>query len=69
MRLELSDPRYTERLASFLRSLGQAATVSGPRHVELEVERAEAEIYLRVWRVLNPDADVHVVDQDDLSTS
>jgi hypothetical protein len=63
MQLLLRDPDYTERLASFLRSLGQRPIVSGPDHVELdppesETDRAELEIYLRVWRVLYPDAEV-----------
>ena len=68
MQLLLSDPVYTERLASFLRSLGQRPIVSGPRNLELEAvsgaepDRAELEIYLRVWRVLYPDAEVELVD-------
>ncbi len=65
MQLLLRDPAYTDRLAAFLRSLGQTALVSGPDHVELvgpdtEVSRAEMQIYLRVWRVLYPEADVEV---------
>ena len=65
MLLLLRDPEYTERLASFLRSLGQAPIVSGPDHVELdppasETDRAELEIYLRVWKVLYPDAEVEL---------
>jgi hypothetical protein len=57
--LQLSDPAATERLAAFLRSLGQTATVVDDGRVELDVPddegaRAEVEIYLRVWRVLNP---------------
>jgi hypothetical protein len=57
--LQLSDPAATERLAAFLRSLGQTATVTAPGRVELDVPdddaaHAEVEIYLRVWRVLNP---------------
>ena len=65
MHLLLRDPQYTERLASFLRSLGQRPIVSGPDHVELdpaetETDRAELEIYLRVWRVLYPDAEVEL---------
>jgi hypothetical protein len=63
MQLTLRDPAYTDRLASFLRSLGQRPIVSGPDHVDLEeagndTELAELEIYLRVWRVLYPDAEV-----------
>jgi hypothetical protein len=66
MQLSLRDPAYTDRLASFLRSLGQRPIVSGPDHVELddasdETDRAELEIYLRVWRVLYPDAEVDLV--------
>lgn len=65
MQLLVRDPAYTERLASFLRSLGQAPSVSGPGQVELEpsetaTDRAELEIYLRVWKVLYPDAEVEL---------
>ncbi len=65
--LRLTDPAYTERLASFLTSLGQRAIVSGPATVELfepesegETARIEVEIYLRVWNVLYPEAGVVV---------
>ena len=63
MDLRLSDPEYTERLASFLESLGQTAVVAGPGAVELipderEGARIEVDIYLRVWNVLYPDAQV-----------
>jgi hypothetical protein len=63
MQLHIRDPAYTDRLASFLRSLGQNPIVSGPEQVDLdpptnETDRAELEIYLRVWRVLYPDAEV-----------
>ncbi len=70
MLLRLNDPIYTERLASFLSSLGQATIVSGPAEIELltpddekasEIARREAEIYLRVWRVLYPDAEALLV--------
>jgi len=65
MQLHIRDPAYTDRLASFLRSLGQSTIVSGPDHVELdpptnETDRVELEIYLRVWKVLYPDADVEL---------
>lgn len=65
MQLHLSDPAYTDRLASFLKSLGQRPMVTCPDHVELEPvvddeSRVELEIYLRVWRVLYPDANVEV---------
>ncbi|HEV8685771.1 MAG TPA: hypothetical protein VGQ84_00710 [Gaiellaceae bacterium] len=68
MKLTLSDPAYTERLATFLESLGQSALVAGPDQVELVVDersdlaRSELKIYLRVWGVLYPDAKVTVVD-------
>jgi hypothetical protein len=71
MQLLLRDPVYTERLASFLKSLGQRPIVSGPHQVELEPigrcgpDRAELEIYLRVWRVLYPDAEVELVECDE----
>jgi hypothetical protein len=70
MQLLLRDPVYTERLASFLRSLGQRPIVSGPHNLELQpgpggLDRAELEIYLRVWRVLYPDAEVELVDCDE----
>jgi hypothetical protein len=65
MQLFLSDPAYTDRLASFLRSLGQRPMITGPNHLDLEPapddeSRVELEIYLRVWRVLYPDANVEV---------
>ena len=65
MDLRLTDPQYTERLASFLTSLGQKAIVSGPATVELlesesdvDTARLEVDIYLRVWNVLYPEAGV-----------
>ena len=69
MQLLLSDPAYTDRLASFLRSLGQRPHVTGPNNLELDPvaddeERVELEIYLRVWRVLYPDANVEVTQPD-----
>ena len=65
MQLRLNDPGYTDRLANFLRSLGQAAIVAGPAQVDIDLPadasaREELEIYLRVWRVLYPDAEVQV---------
>jgi hypothetical protein len=64
--LRLRDPSYTERLASFLDSVGLSAVVAGPGAVELTpapgrgLDAEEVEIYLRVWRVLEPDAVVDV---------
>ena len=60
MQLRLSDPSYTDRLARFLRSLGQAVLEVGPDQLEMDTPRAELEIYLRVWDVLYPDTDVQV---------
>jgi hypothetical protein len=70
MQLRLSDPSYTERLANFLRSLGQATIVAGPTQLEVaipdtESARDELAIYLRVWQVLYPDAEVQTGDEDD----
>jgi hypothetical protein len=70
MQLLIRDPAYTERLASFLRSVGQDPIVRGPTVVALDppdtpTDRAELEIYLRVWTVLYPDA---VVELDDRSS-
>ena len=70
MQLRLSDPSYTDRLANFLRSLGQAAIVAGPGQLEVDLSptgptAAELEIYLRVWRVLYPDAEVQLGGDDE----
>jgi hypothetical protein len=68
MQLLLRDPVYTERLASFLKSLGLQPILGGPLSLELDPvessgpDRAELEIYLRVWRVLYPDAEVEIVE-------
>lgn len=62
MQLVLHDAAYTDRLAAFLRSLGHEAVVSGPAELDVAgLEAAEIEVYLRVWRVLHPDADVRLV--------
>jgi hypothetical protein len=59
MQLVLHDSAYTDRLAAFLRSVGQEPVVAGPTAVDLgETEPAEIEVYLQVWRVLYPGADV-----------
>jgi hypothetical protein len=59
MQLLLHDSAYTDRLAAFLRSVGQRPVVAGPQAVDVgETEPAEIEVYLRVWRVLYPDAQV-----------
>jgi fructoselysine-6-P-deglycase FrlB-like protein len=70
MQLRLSDPSYTDRLANFLRSLGQTVYVAGRAQLELDLPqtnsaRVELSIYLRVWTVLYPDAEVQVENDDD----
>ena len=63
MHLLLRDPDYTERLAAFLTSVGQLAIVVAPDRIELDEhaeDSLEVEMYLRVWRVLYPDADVEL---------
>ena len=60
MQLRLSDPSYTDRLAHFLRSLGQTVLMYAPDRLDVGTPEPELEIYLRVWRVLYPDAEVHL---------
>lgn len=65
MQLFLRDPSYTDRLAAFLTSVGRHAVVSAPDRVDIDETAAdsqhlELELYLRVWRVLYPDADVEL---------
>ncbi len=69
MELRLNDPSYTDRLATFLRSLGQTVVVAGPEQLVLDLPptsaaRVELGIYLRVWKVLYPDADVQFASGD-----
>jgi hypothetical protein len=61
MQIRLLDPAYTDRLAAYLRSLGQRPVVSGPDSLDIEGELAEIEVYVRVWKVLYPDADVEIL--------
>jgi hypothetical protein len=63
MHLFLRDPKYTDRLVAFLTSVGRSAVVGAPDRVDLaesagDEQNLELELYLRVWRVLYPDADV-----------
>ena len=65
MQLFLRDPSYTDRLAAFLTSVGRRAVVSAPDRVDIDepaedVQHLELELYLRVWSVLYPDADVEL---------
>lgn len=66
MRLQLTDAFYTERLLTFLQSVGQRPTVTGPGRIEVagdesEVKRLEVELYVRVWQVIHPEAEVDFV--------
>jgi hypothetical protein len=62
MQLRLSDPGYTDRLATFLRGLGQTVLVTAPGRLDVEARTlsavGEIQIYVRVWKVLYPDAEV-----------
>jgi hypothetical protein len=63
MRLFLSDPSYTDRLAAFLTSVGRHAVVAAPDRVDVdenEGDLLEVEMYLRVWAVIYPDAEVQL---------
>jgi hypothetical protein len=65
MQLLLRDPSYTDRLAAFLTSVGGRAVVAAPNRVDLDEpaedsHHLELELYLRVWRVLYPDAEVEL---------
>jgi len=65
MQLFLRDPSYADRLAAFLTSVGRHAVVTAPDHVDVDehdddLQRLEVEMYLRVWAVIHPDADVEL---------
>ena len=61
MQLFLDDSAYTDRLAAFLRSVGQRPVVAGPQAVEVgEMDAAEIEVYLRVWHVMYPNVGVRL---------
>ena len=65
MQLFLRDPKYTDRLAAFLTSVGRHAVVTAPDRVDIDehdddLQRLEVEMYLRVWAVIHPDADVEL---------
>jgi hypothetical protein len=66
MQLFLHDPSYTDQLVAFLASVGRRAVVGAPDRVDLEEspddsEHVELELFLRVWRVLYPDAEVEIL--------
>jgi hypothetical protein len=65
MQLFVHDPSYTDRLAAFLTSVGRRAVVGAADRVDLDesledAQNLELELYLRVWRVLYPDAQVEL---------
>ena len=60
MRLLLHEPAFTNRLAAFLRSVGQQPIVSGPGQIEVDAQAEELDAYLRVWQVIHPDAEVEL---------
>jgi hypothetical protein len=65
MQLFVRDPSYTDRLAAFLTSVGRRAVVEAPGRVDIDesaedAQHLELELYLRVWSVLYPDADVEL---------
>jgi hypothetical protein len=70
MQLRLSDPGYTDRLATFLTSLGQTVLVAAPDRLEVDAPTSSAVveigIYLRVWKVLYPDAEVQLENGEDV---
>jgi hypothetical protein len=72
MDIRIAEPVYTDRLASFLESLGQTAIQCGPGQIDLIIPESEPErtvalseiqIYLRVWGVLYPDAEIETTDR------
>jgi hypothetical protein len=71
MRLRLSDPGYTDRLATFLQSLGQTVSIAAPDRLDVDAPTVSAvgelQIYLRVWKVLYPDAEVGLENTDGLA--
>ena len=63
MQLFLRDPTHTHRLAAFLTSVGRRAVVAAPDRVDVdettdETQHLELELLLRVWSVLEPEAEV-----------
>jgi hypothetical protein len=60
MRLLLRDAAHVDSLSAFLRSVGQQPVAAGPDALEVDVDPAELDVYLRVWQVLHPDAELTV---------
>jgi hypothetical protein len=61
VKLRLSDPAYTVRLAEFLEEVGHVPASAADGLVELaDIPEDELAVYLRVWCVLEPEATVTV---------
>ena len=60
MRLLICDPAFTDRLAAYLRSVGQELRVTSPGRIEVDAPTEELDPYLRVWEVMHPDAQVEL---------
>jgi hypothetical protein len=60
LQLLLRDPGYTDRLAAFLRSVGQRPLVHAPGRIEVDAPDEELDAYLRVWSVMHPEAQVEL---------
>jgi len=60
LQLLLRDPEYTDRLAAFLRSVGERPIVRGPGIIEVDAPDQELDAYLRVWSVMHPEAHVEL---------
>jgi hypothetical protein len=62
VKLRLSDPTYTARLAAFLEEVGHppARAVDGAVELARDIQQEELDVYLRVWSVLEPEATVTV---------
>jgi hypothetical protein len=60
LQLFLRDPDFTDRLVTFLRSVGQQPLVHGPGRLEVDAPDDELDAYLCVWRVMHPEAEVEL---------
>jgi len=60
--LLLHDPAYVDRLAAFLRSVGLEPRAGTGHQLEVDADRRELEVYLQVWSVMHPDAEVLLSD-------
>jgi hypothetical protein len=60
LRLLVHDPDFTDRLAAFLRSVGQRPVLNGPGQIDVDAPSEELDAYLRVWRVMHPEVKVEL---------